>query len=42
MNQAQMQAATDQVQKEEKGAGVIVGLAIWGFILWALYGYFFG
>lgn len=43
MNQAQMQAATDQARKEEKGAsGAVFGLALWGFILWALYAYFFG
>lgn len=43
MNQAQMQDATDRARKEEKGAGgAAFGLAFWGFILWAVYGYFFG
>lgn len=43
MNQAQLQDATDRAQKEEKGAsGAAFGLVFWGFILWAVYGYFFG
>ncbi|MGE4125481.1 MAG: hypothetical protein AB7E59_09505 [Pusillimonas sp.] len=42
MNQAQMQDATDQARKKEKEGGVFVGLAVWAFIAWALYRYFFG
>lgn len=44
MNQAQMQDATDRARKEEKngGGGVVFGFLLWGFVLWALYRYFFG
>lgn len=43
MDQAQLQDATNRLREEEKKgeSGAVFGMLMWGFILWALYRYFF-
>lgn len=44
MNQAELQDATDRAREDYKrgGGSALTGLAVWAFILYAAYRYFFG